>query len=427
MGYVLVKGGSEAIKNAKRLVELIRTQASEPLEISQLKGRLKLAVDQAMGEGGLYAPETAALALEQSEGDIIEASFKIRAYRTTLPRICYSETQDTEDMFVLRRISSAFKDIPGGQILGPTIDYTQRFIDFGQEENKKEAKIKSQNRIKNEKGKIPENEDKSGTSELTNSKLENSKLVNSKLINSRLSDFKLSDFKLPDSKLTVSEKQEENYEFPAFKKIVDLLKEEGVIEVPAGSSLDEEEPYDVTKDPLVIPASRSARLQTLAKGETGAMLMFAYSILRGFGATHPTLAELRVGYIPLRIKHPYTGNIVSVGEILVTECECINSGMGSGTSKNITENKKFAMGYGLVMGKNERKAISMSMLDAAMNTSEPKAPAEDEEFVLYHIDGVDGMGFVEHLKLPHYVSFQSTLDRLRAVQKKTEPESSANE
>jgi alpha-D-ribose 1-methylphosphonate 5-triphosphate synthase subunit PhnI len=377
MGYVLVKGGSEAIKNAKRLVKLTRKQASEPLKVSQLKGRLKLAVDQAMGEGGLYAPEIAALALEQSEGDIIEASFKIRAYRTTLPRICYSETQDTGDMFVLRRISSAFKDIPGGQILGPTIDYTQRFIDFGQEENKIANERKSQEKVKSNKDNISEN---SGV--------------------------------------------------PTFKKIADLLKEEGVVEAPKDRiqcSFDEEDPYDVTKDPLIIPAPRSARLQTLAKGETGAMLMFAYSILRGFGATHPTLAELRVGYIPLRIKHPYTGNIVSVGEILVTECECINSGMGAGTSKNITEDKKFAMGYGLVMGRNERKAISMSMLDAAMNTDEPRTPAEDEEFVLYHIDGVDGMGFVEHLKLPHYVSFQSALDRLRAVQKKTGSEGARNE
>lgn len=375
MGYVLVKGGSEAIKNAKKLVNLTRSSSSSPLHTSQLKGRLKIAVDQAMGEGGLYAPDVAALALQQSEGDIIEASFKIRAYRTTLPRICYSEVQDTKDMFVLRRISSAFKDIPGGQILGPTIDYTQRFVNFEQEENETESGSR------NKKGNTaPE-----------------------------------------------PGEQAEAFEIPTFKKIVDMLREENVIEPTTEGSVDEKEPYDVTKDPLIIPASRSARLQTLARGETGAMLMFAYSILRGFGATHPTLAELRVGDIPIRIKHPYTGNIVNVGEVTVTECECINSGIGSGTAASITENNKFSIGYGLVMGKNERKAISMSMLDAAMNTPKPKAPAEDEEFVLYHIDGVDSMGFVEHLKLPHYVSFQSALDRVRSVQKKMASKGVENE
>ncbi|MDK2947533.1 MAG: alpha-D-ribose 1-methylphosphonate 5-triphosphate synthase subunit PhnI [Methanolobus sp.] len=353
MGYVLVKGGSEAIRNANRVVNLIRSRDSEPLNTSQLKGRMRIAVDQAMGEGSLYSPDVAALALQQSDGDIIEASFKIRAYRTTLPRIGYSETQDTKDMFVLRRISSAFKDIPGGQILGPTIDYTQRFIDF-----------------------IGTQED--------------------------VDEF---------------EHQTEDVEVPKFRKIVDMMREEGVIEDVNNEP--EDEPYDVTKDPLLIPASRSARLQTLARGETGAMMMFAYSILRGFGASHPTIAELRVGYIPLRIKHPYTGNTVTVGDVMVTESECINSGIGSGTSECLTEDNRFAIGYGLVMGQNERKAISMGMLDAAMNTSEPKAPAEDEEFVLYHIDGVDGMGFVEHLKLPHYVSFQSSLDRVRSAQKKT--------
>jgi alpha-D-ribose 1-methylphosphonate 5-triphosphate synthase subunit PhnI len=349
---VLVKGGSEAIKNAGRLVDSLRS--APPLEVLQIKGRLRLSVDQVMGEGGLYAPELAALAIRQSDGDLVAASFLIRAYRSTLPRIGYSETSDTRDMFVLRRISSAFKEVPGGQILGPSIDYTERLLDF------------------EERGVV-------------------------------------------DDADADQEVGAEKSDVPKFKKVSDLLRANGLLEdVPADETSDDarDEPYDITRESIRFPAPRSARLQTLARGETGAMLALAYSSLRGYGSVHPTIAELRVGYVSLHIKHPYTGNDVSVGDVLVTECEGILSGVGA---TEITKENRFSFGYGLVFGQNEKKAISMSILDGTMRVSEPKTPAEDQEFVLYHIDGIDAMGFVEHLKLPHYVTFQSSLDRIRAV------------
>ncbi len=308
-----------------------------------------------MGEGGLYAPELAALAIRQADGDLIAASFLIRAYRSTLPRIGYSETSDTKDMFVLRRISSAFKEIPGGQILGPSIDYTERLLDLG------------------EQGAV-------------------------------------------DDADADQEFGAEKSDIPKFKKVSDLLRDNGLLEdVSADDETSDDardEPYDITRESIRFPAPRSARLQTLARGETGAMLALAYSSLRGYGSVHPTIAELRVGYVSLRIKHPYTGNDVSVGDVLVTECEGILSGIGA---TEITADNRFSLGYGLVFGQNEKKAISMSILDGTMRVSEPKTPAEDQEFVLYHIDGIDAMGFVEHLKLPHYVTFQSSLDRIRAV------------
>lgn len=87
-------------------------------------------VDRVMGEGGLYSPELAALAIKQAEGNIEEAVFLMRAFRSTLPRKYYSKTVDTEKMRIVRRISAAFKDIPGGQLLGPTYDYSHRLLDF---------------------------------------------------------------------------------------------------------------------------------------------------------------------------------------------------------------------------------------------------------------------------------------------------------
>ncbi|MEA3294416.1 MAG: carbon-phosphorus lyase complex subunit PhnI [Euryarchaeota archaeon] len=360
MSYVLVKGGSEAIKNAQSVVDSLRN--APPVDVSQIKGRLRLGVDQVMGEGGLYALDLASVAIKQADGDLIEASFLIRAYRSTLPRIGYSEISDTGDMFVIRSISSAFKEIPGGQILGPSIDYTTRLLDLKE----------------------------------------------------HVADEKAMDETDPDFKKVESD-------IHKFKKISDILRVEGLLEDTSGDTSDNEEtynePFDITRESLRFPAPRSARLQALARGETGAMLALAYSSLRGYGSVHPTIAQLRVGYVSLRIKHPLTGNDVSIGEVLVTECEGILSGVGS---TMVTKENKFSLGYGLVFGHNEKKAISMSILDGTMGVSKPKSPAEDQEFVLYHIDGIDAMGFVEHLKLPHYVTFQSSLDRIRALRREVE-------
>src|SRR5215469_1321629 len=130
MGYVAVKGGADAIAHARELVEFYRLrEQTPPVTIEQVRTQMRLAVDKVMGEGGLYAPEYAAIALKQSEGEVFEAAFIIRAFITTLERRYYSETIDTREMFIRRKISASFREIPGGQVLGPTRDYTQRLLD----------------------------------------------------------------------------------------------------------------------------------------------------------------------------------------------------------------------------------------------------------------------------------------------------------
>jgi alpha-D-ribose 1-methylphosphonate 5-triphosphate synthase subunit PhnI len=99
------------------------------LTLEQIAGQLSLAVDRVMGEGSLYDPELAALAIKQARGDLIEAVFLLRAYRTTLPRFGHSEPMNTGEMLVERRVSAIYKDLPGGQMLGPTFDYTHRLLD----------------------------------------------------------------------------------------------------------------------------------------------------------------------------------------------------------------------------------------------------------------------------------------------------------
>ncbi len=132
MAYVATKGGERAIDNAHAwLAEERRGDpAVAELGVDQVGEQLGRAVDRVMAEGALYDPGLAALAIKQAQGDLIEAAFLLRAYRTTLPRFGYSVPVETGAMAIRRRISAVFKDLPGGQILGPTYDYTHRLLDF---------------------------------------------------------------------------------------------------------------------------------------------------------------------------------------------------------------------------------------------------------------------------------------------------------
>src|SRR3954451_15075125 len=129
--YVAVKGGERAIENAHRLLAHERRGDRDVPELSlaQISEQLGLAVDRVMNEGSLYDRELAALAIKQARGDLIEAIFLLRAYRNTLARFGRSEPIDTGAMLAVRRVSATFKDLPGGQVLGPTFDYTHRLLD----------------------------------------------------------------------------------------------------------------------------------------------------------------------------------------------------------------------------------------------------------------------------------------------------------
>lgn len=359
MGYVAVKGGIESVANAEKVAKYFRLKGrSKLLEVRQIRDQLRLAVDRVLSEGSLYAPDLAALAIKQAEGDPIEASFIMRAFRSTKPREYYSVIADTREMRLVRRISATFKDIPGGQILGPTRDYTIRLLNFDLAQETEADAALFLRELRAEAG------------------------------------------------AAVSANR------PAFPKVIDILREQGLLkEVDAGKPLEKPD-TDITRDGLTFPASRSARLQVLARGETGGMVTLAYSTMRGYGNIHPALGELRVGYLPLKIRHPLGGREICIGEVLVTEAEVISEEFSEGN-----EGKPiFTVGYGLVFGHNEEKAIAMAILERAIDSKSPKAPAEDEEFVLYHIDGIEAAGFTAHWKLPHYVTFQSVLDRIRKSQ-----------
>ena len=173
--------------------------------------------------------------------------------------------------------------------------------------------------------------------------------------------------------------------------------------------------FDVTREAIKFPVPRSAVLQMLARAETGALMCMAYSTQRGFGNSHGTVGELRVGDVPVRIVDA-RGRLRYVGKVTVTETEMVGSISvpRKGSTRSMPQ---LAVGYGLCFGHNESKGISMGMVESALRSPDPNNPANSQEFVLYHTEVIESYGFVNHLKLPHYVTFQAGLQELREVLK----------
>ncbi|MBG1239723.1 carbon-phosphorus lyase complex subunit PhnI [Nostoc sp. NZL] len=368
MPYVAVKGGEQAIQNAEALLQSRRRgdPAIPELTLGQIEQQLTLAVERVMCEGSLYDRELAALAIKQSWGDLVEAIFLLRAYRTTLPRFYYSQPIDTSKMQIQRRISAIFKDVPGGQRLGTTFDYIHRLLDF---------KLLAE-------GEVP----------------------------------------------TAPEAEAITESVP---RVIDTLDREGLMQAEEGqgsrgageqgeqvnndSPLSPSfQPFDLTRQPLTFPAGRDARLQNLARADEGFLLSLAYSTQRGYGRNHPFAGEIRMGEVEVVICPEELGFEIAIADITVTEVQMVNQFKGS---KELPA--QFTRGYGLTFGYNERKAMSMALVDRAMRAEELgetiQGPAQNVEFVLSHSDNVEAQGFVQHLKLPHYIDFQAELNLVRKI------------
>lgn len=360
MGYVAVKGGKKAIENSIEQLKFDRLKNKKSIDVEDIKSSMKALIDQIMSEASLYDRDLAAISIKQSEGNTEEATFLLRAYRSTLERKYYSNVVESSDMRIKRRISASFKEILGGQILGASYDYTHRLIDFDLVNENDEIAVKW----------IEDYESKNMINENLNTEL---KLRN-------------------------------------IPKVINLLREEGLFQ---NSKKDNTMPIDITKENLEFPTKRSARLQILTRGQIGAVNSFAYAALRTAGIEHPTVGELRFGDMPIYIN--IYGDDYYIGDFSATEVESFIP--FTREKKNGKKEINFKIGYGLVFGQNETKSISMSILDSCLNDKNNKFPTSDEEFVLLSIDSVESTGFLSHLKLPHYVTFQSELDSARKTKR----------
>ena len=360
MAYVAARGGEQAIQNSEGLYRILNGDLTRQ-NIRAIEQHMPYLVDRIMGEGSLYAPELAALALAQTGGDLYEAVLLLRAYRSTQPRLFYALPIGIEKTMVVRRISAAFKDIPGGQILGPTLDYSHRVLKLEalETDSLQEPKLETKNLARTERG-----------------------------IALRTA---------PSS----------------YPKLTDWQREVGLLGGDLEPSLSTAREVaalpDITREPPIYPAPRAQRLQALARADTGGILTLGYSNMRGYGGIHPTVNEVRLAYAEVQLEHPISGAVFSAGRVRVSSAEVVTPFSSGKTPPELS------LGFAACLGWNETKLIAASMLDVAMNLPNPH-PAHSEEFVLSHTEPVEASGFCIHYKLPHYVTFSSDLDRVRKAQ-----------
>ncbi len=345
MAYVAARGGEQAIVEAENFYrELLGTLSLE--RVKAIEDALPYLLDRVMGEASLYAPELAALAITQTGGELYEAVLLLRAYRSTQPRLAYATPLEQDDLKTVRRVSAAFKDIPGGQVLGPTLDYSHRIL-------RMEA-LRGQS----------------------------------------------------ISHQTTPAPQISGSSFPA---LAAWQRQAGLLpEISPDQTVPSDIP-DITREPLLFPVSRAHKLQSLARGDTGGILALGYANMRGYGAVHPTINEVRLSYADVRLTHPSTKVEFSAGQVRVSSSEIVTNFAGD------PQDPRLDLGFSATLGWNEVKVIAASMLDLSMERS--SHPSQTPEFVLYHTEPVEGSGFCIHFKLPHYVTFQSSLEAMRDVKK----------
>jgi len=347
MAYYAIKGGEEAIKNSLAFYNENNKHASNINDEDIIKG-LSFSIDKVMSEGSLYSKKLAAKAIKRSAGDLLNASFFLRAHRSTSQRVGIAKELNVNDMKLSRRISSAFKDIEGGQLLGPSNDY----------------EIKLLLNLKNEEVNVEEFSSNKNVIDSALTPLRNDNLIK----------------KLPK----------------------------------------EEEPWDITRIFPTAPYPRSAILQVMSRGESGSLLGFSYTSMRGYGDVHPTIGDLRIGELDIKFTHPFTKKEIKVGVIEATAVEC------AGTFNKDNDGKtRLTTGFGFCFGKNETKAISMAIIDLSLynesyTVGSDVIVASDFEMMMHHVDGIESFGFANHYKLPHYVTFQTDYQIFKSAKKYVE-------
>lgn len=327
-------------------------------EVGDLAAQLPLLIDQVLGEAGVAESQLAVRALAQARGDIARAVSLLRAWVATVPRL-ETTRANLAELAVDRRVTPGFLAPAGGQYLGASLDYAQRLLRLSDDSPPPLTETREPQAIEP----IGDTAD---------------------------SARRLAPHGLPRSLLP--------------------LEADGLVAPPDPPATT----GDLTRQVADPITERGAFQQLLSRADTGALTALAYTAQRGYAQRQdPTLTELRSGTLPVTVTHPRTGEPVEVGRVDATVAEIVFYRVHDGTS-----DARFTLGFGATFGRVERRAIAAAMLDAgcaraAAESPEVKAPADDQEFLALALDGQEATGFVEHLKLPHHVTFGSDLDRVR--------------
>ena len=296
--------------------------------------------EQVCAEAGLWETAAARRALDQSRGDAAHAVSMLRVWAATQPHV-HALPVSPDDVAIIRRLSSAYPRIPGGQWLGLAPDLIPRQLDW--------------------------------TDDPTSAPPERS-----------------ADVMPSDSAADAPTRC-------TTPRVRDLIDSAAVVPAPNDGDGD-----DPARTVLMPPFTRASRLAMLARGETGALVALAALILGR--RQEAVMVELTVGAAAIRVPHPRTDLPCSVAEVPITEVEVV-------LDADVGGRPGLATGWGASLGTVERRAISLALLDGAMQADgELREPLTlDEQTVIAATDGPATNGFVEHLRLPHYASFAAYL------------------
>lgn len=308
-------------------------------------------VEQVCAEAGLWSPDVAARALAQAGGDTVRAVGLLRVWAAALPQIPVLDVTPA-DVQLVRRLSAAYAEVPGGQWLGPAPELASRLLDWG---DAPAHRVEADDEAPDTDGPSETHAAPEGT---------------------------------PPTRA----------ECP---RVRDLFTEAVVVPVP------EDGPgQDPATAPLGHVIDRATRSGVLARGETASLVSLAALVLGR--RREAVLAEATAGHAALRIPHPRTGRPCAVIEVPITEAEAV-------VDAEVEGQPALAIGWGASLTTIERRAIAIALLDGALqaDTDASGGLAIDDQTVMAAIDGSATNGFVEHLRLPHHASFASYLDQVR--------------
>jgi alpha-D-ribose 1-methylphosphonate 5-triphosphate synthase subunit PhnI len=334
--YATLASSAAAIESARRLAS--ESQVLSKVSVSEQSP----LVHQICAEAGIWAPDAARRALEQSGGEPSRAVALVRVWAATLPHMD-AETTREDDIEITRRLSAAYAEIPGGQWLGPSDEQAPRLLTWN---DPSESEPEFMDEVH------PSHE--------------------------------------PDATFTTRRSH--------VQRVRDL-----VVAASPGDSATREEGPDPTRAALSAPLSRLGRLSALARGETGALISFSSVAMES--RREAILLELSSSLVHFKVAHPRTGNLCQVVEVPIVEAEAVADALIDGRAGLV-------VGYGVSLGSLERRAIAIAILDALLQDG-PLTLTVDDGTVMSAMDGLSASGIVEHLRLPHYVSFGAYLDSIK--------------
>lgn len=313
--------------------------------------------EQVCAEAGVWAPDAARRALAQSGGDVPAAVALVRVWAAALAHVA-AVPVDPADVRLVRRLSAAYPDIPGGQWLGIAPELRSRLLDW--------------------------DDDAAGTPAGTTAGAE-------PMSGSRPGEGIAGD-------ATAATDAPSRLETPRVRDLV--------TGVPMCAAAEDGGGADPARSALIAPYSRATRLGVLARAETAGLVTLASLVLAT--RREAVLAEVTAAVVQFRVPHPRTGNACHVATVPIVEADAI-------IDADVDGQPGFAVGWGASLGSIERRAIALALLDGAAQAGADDAPALtlDEQTVVAATDGAATNGFVEHLRLPHYASFASYLSQAR--------------